>query len=127
MKNYNVINESLEIKDDLKNHYFGMKLLMILWIIIGVIALIQFLNDRNDLWNYIQIFIGFLALIGLYDYQFRKTSKSRILISEIESITERRFLGITRYFVLLKNRKKRNLPDVKNDIDLERIKNLINQ
>jgi hypothetical protein len=126
-KNYNVIGQTLEIKDDLKTHFLTMKLLMIIWIIIGISSLIGIFKEQTNLWSYIQIFLGFLAMIGLYDYQFKKTSENKILISEIESITERKILGTNRYYILLKNGKRRSLPDVNSSLELEGIKKLINQ
>ena len=125
-KNYIVTDQTLEIKDDLKTQFFGIKLLFITWIIIGILSLIETFKGQNELWNYIRIILGFFAIIGLYDYHFKKSSQSKILISEIESVKERRFLGTNRYFILLKNGRKRALPEITNSVELENIKRLIN-
>ena len=121
---YNQTTASIEIKDGLKNHFFIVKLLLIITFINAVLNL----SNAQVAFGFMKIiwlFIGMVAAFGLRNYFFKKTGTDKIPVVQIEGIEERVSFSKKIYFVQLKNGKTRDLLEVKSESQFKEVKKLL--
>jgi hypothetical protein len=121
---YNQTTASIEIKDGLKNHFFIVKLLLIITFINAVLNLSN-AQVAFGFMKLIWLFIGMVAVFGLRIYFFKKTGTDKISVDEIVGIKERVSFSKKIYFIQLKNGKTRDLLEVKSESQFKEVKKLL--
>ncbi|WP_322548955.1 hypothetical protein [Flavobacterium psychraquaticum] len=107
--NYNKTENSIEIKDELKNHYFMLMVVMILNLINAIIRLTKFTKSEFGIEEFFWLAIGIISLISLYLYFFKRSTAEKIKVDEIKKLTEKNVFGNKRFSLDLKNGKRRIL------------------
>ena len=123
---YNDEENSIEIKDDLKNSYFLVKSLIVLNLVNAVIRLINIEETGFGFQEILWLIIGLISLIVLYFFLYRKTTADKINLSSIKRLKEKSILGRKRYSIELTNGKQRDLIRVKSDDELVKLKKILN-
>ncbi|WP_338646840.1 hypothetical protein V5J73_00500 [Flavobacterium sp. KS-LB2] len=121
---YNQTTASIEIKDGLKNHFFIVKLLLIITFINAVLNLSN-PQVAFGFMKLIWLIIGMIAAFGLRNYFFRKTGLDKITVDQIVGIKERVSFNKIIYFIQLKNGKTRDLLEVKSESQFKEVKKLL--
>lgn len=107
--NYLKEENSIEIKDDLKSHYFALKLMFVIVIPSQILQLFNYKDKAIDGLFVIFAFLTvIMAMLFMY-FQLKKTTKSKFELSEIESIKGKFYTGRRSYKLKLKNGKERDL------------------
>ena len=106
---YNEKEKTLEINDDLKNHYFLMKFLITLNLINAVLRLINLKETGFGFQEIVWLIIGIISLIVLYFFLFKRSTSDKIELNRIQRLKEKAVFGRKRYSLILINGKKRNL------------------
>ena len=123
---YNQTTASIEIKDGLKNHFFIVKLLLIITFINAVLNL----SNAQVAFGFMKLmwlFIGMVAVFGLRIYFLKKTGTDKIPVDEIVGIKERVSFSKKIYFIQLKNGKTRYLLEVKSESQFKEVKKLLTE
>ena len=103
-----------------------IKLLFIPMSVTSVIFVFQFITSSKILiTNYIQLFIAVCSFFIIGYYLKNKSNKKTILISDINSLTEKNSLDRKKLFLKLKNGKERDLSNF-NNIEIEKVKRYLN-
>ena len=121
---YNQTTAALEIKDGLKNHFFIVKLLLVITFINAILNL----SNAQVAFGFMKIiwlFVGMIAALGMRNYFFKKTGSDKIPINQIEGIKERVSFSKKVYFVQLKNGKTRDLLEVKTELQFKEVTKLL--
>ena len=125
---YNEIEKVIEINDDLKNHYFSMKILMTLNSLSLVSSLLNvYKTGIVGFQEIIWFTLGIASLIILYQYIFKRTTKEKISIAEISGLEEKSILGRSRFSIKLLNGKKRELSELKTQAEFNELKKMFNE
>lgn len=122
---YNEIDKSLEINDGRKKLYFYLNLIMILNLFN---AFVRLYDANGKLLGFIEIIwvvTGIASLIILFYLNTKKSSLSKIPIKNIKRLIEKTVFGRKRFSLLLNNGKKRDLTEIKNQEDINELKNMI--
>lgn len=107
--NYLEEENSIEIKDDLKSHYFALKAIFVIVIPSQILQLLNYKDKPIDGLFFIFAFLTvIMAMLFLY-IQLKKTTKSKFELSEIESIKGKFYTARRSYKLKLKNGKERDL------------------
>lgn len=123
---YNDEENSIEIKDDLKNSYFLVKSLIVLNLVNAVLRLINIEETGFGFQEILWLIIGLISLIVLYFFLYRKSTADKINLSSIKRLKEKSVLGRKRYSLELTNGKHRDLIRVKNDDELDELRKILN-
>ena len=124
---YNEIEKSIEIKDGLKNQYLILKILMILNL---TNALIRIFGKKTTDYGFIEYFwigLGLISLIVLVMFVFKMSTAEKISIGEISRLEEKTVFGKKRFALELKNGKKRNLGNFKDQFELAKARELFTE
>ena len=122
--NYNESENTIEIKDGLKNQYLVIYLCLIFTFVNSVIQTL--ILDKNQMeWTaFIWIILGLLS-VALLTYQILiKTASEKLNVSEISSLVEKDVFGRKRISLKLKNGKLRDLMEMKKQSDITQTKEL---
>jgi hypothetical protein len=122
---YNEVERTIYIKDDLNNHYFMMKSLIVLNLINAILRLLNLEETGVGLQEILWFIIGAVSLITLYFFLYKKTTAEKFNIHEIKRIKKRSFLGRNKYYLELVNGTQRDLPGFKNEQELADLKSLL--
>ena len=106
---FNETENSIEIKDGLKNQYLILKILMILNLGNAIIRLISLKPYEYGVIEYFWIGIGIISVIVLFFFIYKKSTAEKINIAEIQGFKEKTIFGKNRYELELKNGKNRVL------------------
>jgi hypothetical protein len=123
--NYNKAENSIEIKDGLKNHYFMLMVVMILNLINAIIRLTKFTKSEFGIEEFFWLAIGIISLISLYLHFFKRSTAEKIKVDEIKKLTEKNVFGNKRFSLDLKNGKKRILGSFKNENEIVELRLLL--
>lgn len=124
---YNELDKSIEIKDELKNYYFIIKIVMILHLISAVLQLLD-INETGIGFVEITFFItGIISLIILYILIFKKSTSDKIPIEKIERLTKKSIFGKKQFSLKLKNGKKRDLTKLKSETEYNEFKKMFSE
>lgn len=104
---YNDSENTIEIKDGLKNQYLILKILMILNLANALIRLIGQNKTEYGIIEYFWIAIGIVSLIALYFFLFKNSTAEKIKVGEIKRLNEKSVFGRKRFSLELDNGKKR--------------------
>ena len=121
---YNETEKCVEIKDGLKNHFLLMKVLMILNLANSVLNLSDVNSNNFRFINLVWAILGTISILVLYKFIVNKTSAEKVAIDQINGLKERIFMGRKKYFLELKNGKKRDLLEVKSDSEFKDLKKM---
>ena len=121
---YNETEKCVEIKDGLKNHFLLMKVLMILNLANSVLNLSDVNSNNFRFINLVWAILGTISILVLYKFIVKKTSAEKVAIDQIKGLDERIFMGRKKYFLELKNGKKRDLLEVKSDSEFKDLKKM---
>lgn len=120
--NYNVTENSIEINDDIKNHYLILKIVMTLNLINAIIRLTRLSKIEFGIEEYFWCSIGIISLFVLYFYHFNVSSAEIIKVDEIKQLNEKNIFGNKKFSLELKNGKKRNLRNFKSENEIEELR-----
>ena len=110
---HQVENKSIYIDDDHNSYMFLQKFLMVLILANSLLNLLNIFENRIRIQSVVWILMGVLSIYNLYIYFFKITMKDELPISQISHLTKRTFFRTNHYSIVLKNGKKRSLPQVK--------------
>jgi uncharacterized protein YqfB (UPF0267 family) len=122
---YNKNENSIIIKDNLKSHYFTLKILLVLTIINSIIWTIKETNEYGTFVSLVWILIGITSLVLLI-LSFKKSTKERIPLNEIKSLKEKIYFGKKRFSLKLSNGKIRNILQTKNPKEIQEFERMMN-
>lgn len=114
----NESENSIEIKDGLKNEYLIFKILMILNLANAVIRIYGKQTTEYGFIEYIWIGFGIISLVVLFMFLFKMSTAENIPVEQIGRLEEKTVFGKKRFTLKLKNGKKRNLGNFKTQYDL---------
>ena len=124
------LNESekaIEIKDELKNQYLLLKILMILNLANAIVRIFGKKTTEYGFFEYIWIGMGVISLVILIVFLFKMSTAEKISIEEISRLEEKIVFGKKRFALKLKNGKKRNLGNFKDPFDMAKARELFNK
>ena len=121
---YNETEKCVEIKDGLKNHFLLMKVLMILNLANSILNLSDVYFNNFKFINLVWAILGTISILVLYKFIVKKTSAEKVAVDQIKGLKERIFMGRKKYFLELKNGKKRDLLEVKSDSEFKDLKKM---
>lgn len=121
---YNETEKCVEIKDGLKNHFLLMKVLMILNLANSILNLSDVYFNNFKFINLVWAILGTISILVLYKFIVKKTSAEKVPVDQIKGLDERIFMGRKKYFLELKNGKKRDLLEVKSDSEFKDLKKM---
>ena len=121
---YNEAEKCVEIKDGLKNHFLLMKVLMILNLANSILNLSDVYFNNFKFINLVWAILGAISILVLYKFIVKKTSAEKVPVDQIKGLDERIFMGRKKYFLELKNGKKRDLLEVKSDSEFKDLKKM---
>ncbi|WP_405570835.1 hypothetical protein [Winogradskyella sp. Asnod2-B02-A] len=124
---YNEIEKSLEIKDDLKNHYFLIKIIMILNLISATFQLSDINETEIGFIEITFLLVGISSLIILCIFVFKKSTSEKIPIEKIERLNEKTIFGKKRFSLKLSNGKNRDLTELKTQAEFAELKKLFSE
>ena len=118
---HQVENKSIYIDDDHNSYMFLQKFLMVLILANSLLNLLNIFENRIRIQSVVWILMGVLSIYYLYIYFFKITMKDELPISQINHLTKRTFFRTNHYSIVLKNGKKRSLPQVKTQDDVKQL------
>tara|TARA_R110002012_G_scaffold321944_1_gene552596 strand:+ start:44914 stop:45318 length:405 start_codon:yes stop_codon:yes gene_type:complete len=121
---YNEADKSIEIQDDIKTHYFALKIVLGLNALAGILSLVG--TYKSGL-GFIEVFwIGMLviALVYWYYLTFRKSVAEHIPLHQINYLKQRSILGRKQFSLVLHNGKSRDVASSKKQADVQQLKDL---
>ena len=124
---FNELEDSIEINDGLKNQYLILKILMLLNL---ANAIIRIFGKRTTEYGFIEYFwigLGIISLIVLFKFLFKMSTAQKISIGEITRLEEKTVFGKNRFSLKLKNGKKRNLGNFKDQNELAKVRELFSK
>lgn len=124
---YNETEKTIEIKDGLKNQYLILKILMILNLTNALIRIFGKNTTEYGFIEYFWIVLGLISLIILVMFIFKMSTAGKISIEEIKRLEEKTVFGQKRFALELKNGKKRNLGNFKDQFELAKARELFTE
>lgn len=124
---YNEIEKSLEIKDRLKTHYFALKMLMILNLIIALSNIFLIKKDGINAIEIIWLLVALISLTILFIFIFKKSTSEKIPIEMIKQLKQKSLLGRTRFSLELHNGKERDLTELKTQTEIIELKKIFSE
>ena len=121
---FNKSENSIEIKDGLKNQYLILKILMILNLANAIIRIFGKQTTEYGPIEYFWIVLGIISLVVLFMFVFKLSTEEKISIVEITELEEKTVFGKNRFSLKLKNGKKRNLGNFKDQFELVKAREL---
>ncbi len=121
---FNESEKSIVIKDGLKNQYLILKILMILNLANATIRIFGKQTTEYGLVEYFWIGLGVISLVVLIVFLFKMSTEEKISITEINRLEEKTVFGKKRFSLKLKNGKKRNLGNFKDQFELAQAREL---
>tara|TARA_R110002012_G_scaffold252_9_gene937 strand:- start:88 stop:519 length:432 start_codon:yes stop_codon:yes gene_type:complete len=118
---HQVENKSIYIDDDHNSYMFLQKFLMVLILANSLLNLLNIFENRIRIQSVVWILMGVLSIYNLYIYFFKITMKDELPISQISHLTIRTFFRTNHYSIVLKNGKKRSLPQAKTHDDIKQL------
>ncbi len=122
---YNKINQSIEIKDGIKNRYLLYKFLIIITLLNAVLNLFNGIKHKFGTINFLWVILGIIFTYLFYIYFIKKITSESIPLEQIEALKEKSIFGIKTYYIQLKNRKQRDLIDMKTQVEFDELKNML--
>jgi len=121
---YNEPENTIEIKDGLKNQYLILKILMILNLANASIRLFGKNTNEYGFIEYIWIALGGISLIVLFLFVFKMSTAEKIDVGQIKGLNEKIVFGRKRYRLELKNGKNRILGNFRDEFELAHTREL---
>ena len=116
-----VEHKSIYIDDDYNSYMFLQKFSMVLILANSILNLLNIFENRIRFQSVVWILMGVLSIYYLYIYFFKITMKDELPISQISHLSKRTFFKTNHYSIVLKNGKKRSLPQVKTKDDVKQL------
>ena len=122
---FNDIEKSIEIKDGLKTQYLMIKIILIITLLNSILFSVFVLDKKEPEWlRFTWVILGLACLIMLIYQIMKKSTSEKLILSEINSLTEKKVFGRKRFSLKLKNGKWRDLIEMKNESNIKEIKEL---
>ena len=115
---------SIEIKDGLKNQYLILKILMILNLANVVIRIFAKETTEYGFIEFVWVGLGIISLAFLFMFLFKMSTAEKIPVEQINRLEEKIVFGKKRFALELKNGKKRNLGNFKTQSELIKAREL---
>ena len=93
-------------------------------------AIIRIFGKRTTEYGFIEYFwigLGIISLIVLFKFLFKMSTAQKISIGEITRLEEKTVFGKNRFSLKLKNGKKRNLGNFKDQNELAKVRELFSK
>jgi len=124
---YNEDERSIEIKDGLRTPYLVLKIIMIMNILIAIMNLAKSGFNQLEVLGYLYMAVGIASSGVLFFLQFKKSTKEKVPLNEIDRFREKSFFGKSVFSLELKNGKVRDLTSIKSKSDIKELKNLFSE
>jgi len=124
---YNEADQTIEIKDDIKTHYFALKIVLGLNVLSGLLSLANTYKSGVGFIELLWIGMMVIALVFLYYLIFRKSVAELIPLHQIKYLKQRSILGRKQFSLVLHNGKSRDIPSSKKLVDVNQLKALFNE
>lgn len=121
---FNEEEQSLEIKDHARGQYLLLKGLAIANILNAFIQLVLVRENGFGFFDIIWLILGVLSCAALYFFIYKKTTQSKIWIKDIKDFNHKSVWGNSRFSIVLRNGKQRDLLDIstKSEFDVLKLK-----
>ena len=117
--------EQLTIKDEVPSH---SKLIIVLMLVNALNMGVQLFSMRyykNELLFIFMLLLAIISVFAVFFYLFKRSWKTNYSLSEIEGLEVKKVLGRERVFLKLHNEKKRSFTILKNENELNNLKNTL--
>ena len=117
--------EQLKIKDEVPSH---SKLVIVLMLVNALNMGVQLFSMRyykNELLFVFMLLLAIVSVVAVFFYLFKRSWKTNYNLSEIEGLEVKKVLGRERVFLKLHNGKKRSFTILKNENELNNLKNTL--
>ena len=74
--------------------------------------------------NVVWAILGIISILVLYNFIVKKTAAEKLPVDQIKGLNERTFMGRKKYFIELKNGKKRDLLEVKSESEFKQLRKM---
>jgi len=108
---------TFEIKDGLRTVYGILKVLCLMNIMNGVIYFVSNHVPPFEFLHYMWIIIALASMVILWFFIFSKSTAGKVPHDQILRVIEKKVLGKRKLQLQLKNRKTRDLPQMKTNTD----------
>ncbi|MCT4700163.1 MULTISPECIES: DUF2101 family protein [Tenacibaculum] len=117
--------EQLKIKDEVPSH---SKLVIVLMLVNALNMGVQLFSMRyykNEFLFVLMLILAIVSVVAVFFYLFKRSWKTNYNLSEIEGLEVKKVLGRERVFLKLHNGKKRSFTILKNENELNNLKNTL--
>lgn len=117
--------EQLKIKDEVPSH---SKLVIVLMLVNSLNMGVQLFSMRyykNEFLFVLMLILAIVSVVAVFFYLFKRSWKTNYNLSEIEGLEVKKVLGRERVFLKLHNGKKRSFTILKNENELNNLKNTL--
>ncbi|QXP73215.1 DUF2101 family protein [Tenacibaculum sp. HL-MS23] len=117
--------ERLKIKDEVPSH---SKLVIVLMLVNALNMGVQLFSMRyykNEFLFILMLLLAIVSVVAVFFYLFKRSWKTNYNLSEIEGLEVKKVLGRERVFLKLHNGKKRSFTILKNENELNNLKNTL--
>ena len=117
--------EQLKIKDEVPSH---SKLVIVLMLVNALNMGVQLFSMRyykNEFLFILMLLLAIVSVVAVFFYFFKRSWKTNYNLSEIEGLEVKKVLGRERVFLKLHNGKKRSFTILKNENELNNLKNTL--
>ena len=117
--------EQLKIKDEVPSH---SKLVVVLMLVNALNMGVQLFSMRyykNEFLFILMLLLAIVSVVAVLFYLFKRSWKTNYNLSEIEGLEVKKILGRERVFLKLHNGKKRSFSILKNENELNNLKNTL--
>lgn len=109
MANFKIENDTLKIDDNYKTNMWLSIIICITSIFNAIVILIKKPIQEFDALNYLVLSTGFMVLIALVWFLYKKLMLKEVPLEQIEKLHSFSIMGSRRYSLHLKNGKRRDL------------------
>ena len=121
---YNETEKSIEIKDGIKTHYFVMKIVISLNLIIAILNLYDVKKTGFGFIEIVWLILGVVSILILFLFLVKKSTLEKIPVQRIEGIQEKSVFGRRKFSIQLKDGKNRDLNKIKTQSELDELKKM---
>ncbi len=122
---FDKVKEQVTIKDEVPTHSWLIIVLMLVNILNMSFQLSYISYYKNEILFILMLLLAIISVIVVLFYLFKRSWKTSYKLSKIEGVEIKKFLGRERVFLKLHNGKKRSFSILKNESELNNLKNTL--
>ncbi|MFT7036985.1 MAG: hypothetical protein ACJA2S_005527 [Cyclobacteriaceae bacterium] len=122
---YNKIENSIEIKDGLKNQYMLLKFVMITNLLNALLNLYDVRDTGIGFIEIIWMILGIVSIVMMFVFIAKRSTLENVPIEKIKRLKEKTFFGRKRFSLELVDGKRRNLMELKTQAEIDQLRKVI--